>query len=475
MNVAVVHYHLRPGGLSRAISPVFRGFDADDRRVFFTGEVPEAEFPGDVPVAMMSAMEEQADSTLSGEEMAAAMMRQAEAAMGHKPDLWHIFNHAVGKNLALPRAVAALVEQGCPVLLHISDFAEDGRPAAYGHLREADLLKALYPIGMHIHYAVNNRRDYLYLRGLGLSEFQLHYVPNPVAPPAPMAPIDPNSRFLLYATRGVRRKNLGEMALLAACQRDDWHFGVTLPPHRGASDLWSYHHWHRFCDEKKLPVEFGLGQLPDLYFPDLIAKSACFFSSSVAEAFGLGFLEPWLTGRPIIGRAIAEVITEYGSAGVELEHLYEHLYVPIEWVGKDRLRRHTANQWRRSVESFGREPEPDDLGRIQEHWQYKERVDFGFLDEELQTPIIKKVIEDAGAAAAVFLPELQVDEAVVRNNGSAIRQLFSTTAYRSRIQGIYQRVVKCRAESVSYLDPDELLSCFLQPERFALLRGLRPC
>ena len=142
-------------------------------------------------------------------------------ALGQTPDLWHIHNHSLGKNPSLTEAVALLAESGEKILLHPHDFAEDGRPGNYLSLRE--VYSRAYPTGSHIHYAALNQRD------RGFLAHMLKDCPSPVhllanaVPPSPSLPtLNGDSishlpeNLFLYPVRAVRRKNLGELALLAS-------------------------------------------------------------------------------------------------------------------------------------------------------------------------------------------------------------------------------------------------------------------
>ena len=81
-------------------------------------------------------------------------------------------------------AVRTLAERGHGLLLHLHDFAEDGRPANYEAMRKnlADLSR-IYPIGQRIRYAALNQRDASFLMEAGLPSKQLTFLPNPIRPP----------------------------------------------------------------------------------------------------------------------------------------------------------------------------------------------------------------------------------------------------------------------------------------------------
>lgn len=232
----------------------------------------------------------------------------------------HVHNHTLGKNVALPSGLARLAGDGYPLLLQIHDFAEDFRPANYGHLRDSfcrqehvDLAAALYPQAPHIHYAVLNGRDYDILQAAGVAAGRLHLLPNPVPemdhlPQAPEArrrlaerfDVAEHQRFVLYPVRCIRRKNLGEALLYSALAPPDTVFGLTLPPLNPA-EVPIYESWKELAAELDLPCRFGVGTPGALTFAENLAAADLILTTSLAEGFGMVFLESWLAGRPLLG------------------------------------------------------------------------------------------------------------------------------------------------------------------------------
>ena len=245
---------------------------------------------------------------ISSNVLADEMIRAASAALGGLPDLWHTHNHSLGKNLALPNALCTLAEQGYPLLLHIHDFAEDGRPGNYramlaeiGSGSTAALSASLYPWSDHIHYALLNTRDYCYLQAAGADEDRIHLLANPVY-------IDPgccqkdtpagfDSSLWVYPTRAIRRKNIGEFLLWSAVAEQGNTFATTLGP-ENPSERKRYEQWMRLAKELSLPVEFEKGVLEGCPFYDVLRQARGLVTTSVAEGFGMAFLEPWLVKRP---------------------------------------------------------------------------------------------------------------------------------------------------------------------------------
>ena len=56
-------------------------------------------------------------------------------------------------------------------------------------------------------------------------------------------------------------------------------------------------------------------------------QAASIINVSVAEGFGLGFLEPWSFGKSLCGRNIPDITSDFTQLGVNLENLYSNLWV----------------------------------------------------------------------------------------------------------------------------------------------------
>ena len=56
--------------------------------------------------------------------------------LGSRPDIWHIHNHTLGKNPSLTLRLFSLLaeKKSYPILFHLHDFAEDGRPSSFHQL-----------------------------------------------------------------------------------------------------------------------------------------------------------------------------------------------------------------------------------------------------------------------------------------------------------------------------------------------------
>jgi len=488
MNIAIVHYHIKPGGVTRVIENTIKALSPreDVKIVVLSGEDYEGLSSLNVRTVPGLRYAYTADDAPDPEALAANMLAAARDGLeGGEPDLFHVHNHALGKNIAFPYALSELVQEGRKVLLQLHDFAEDGRPSNYARLKqdyfnlgEQELARICYPLGEAIQYAVLNARDYRFLKEAGCPDNQLHILPNPTE--ASLTQKDDKTelfpeakRFILYPVRGIRRKNLGELLLLAACSPADWHYGTTLPPE---NPEWHeiYTRWKTFSQECRLPVSFELGKNPDHRFEDWVARADALISTSVAEGFGLAFLEPYAFGKGLLGRDLPEITRDFKASGLKLDHLYQSIEVPHSWIDMEQFQNKLEGALDSYYAAYGRTLPAD---AVENHIQHNGKsgfIDFACLDEDLQMAVIDQVRDDPGKAKFLFPdPFNEWPEAeTVMENKSIVDREYSLEGYRTRLETIYERLMEAPGNAPEdSLNPSSLLSAFLDPARFRLLRS----
>lgn len=491
MRIAIAHYHLQLGGVTRVILHAFaalrdRGVDL----VVLSGEPPGIQLPVGLRVQVLPGLAyEEHRAAQAPDELAAAMARAARDALGGPPDLWHVHNHSLGKNTALPGALLRLVREGHRLLLQPHDFAEDGRPALYARLREqladgdTDRLSALlYPLAPQIHYATLNRRDRDFLAAAGVPAGQLHALPNAVsvgaAPDSGSATStdapqvrDDHRRLWLYPTRAIRRKNLGELLLWAAVTDGQDHFAATQAP-QNPQERPFYERWVALATELDLPMAFAVGE-GDVDFRALVAGSHALVTTSIAEGFGLAFLEPWLLGRPLAGRDLPEITADFIDAGISLPGLYDRLDVPLDWVDAARLRTAFASAAAQRAAAYGR-PAADGAERAWQSAIRDRHIDFGRLDEPAQEAVIRR-LRAAPAARSALQPRVlaaPLAPSLIAANRKVIDDAYSVSGYGDRLMAIYGALAAAApAATCEAARGNTLLDAFLAPERLCLLRS----
>lgn len=482
MRVALVHYHLQNGGVTRIICHVQKALrQRGITSMVLTGKPPSYQVNGTYGV--VPGLQYEADRPqLSVADLVAQMRRTATEVLGGPPDLWHIHNHSLGKSLILPPALRQMAEEGEHLLFHLHDFAEDGRPANYRAMLsrmagdDGELLaQLLYPQGEHLHYAVLNCRDHQILREAGLAEAQLHLLPNPVdlelaEPSEAVPPVCPP--LWLYPTRAIRRKNLGEFLLWSALAPKETWFATTSGP-ENPLELPRYQRWRQLAAELGLPVHFEMVGPNSYGFIDLLRMADVAMTTSVAEGFGMAFLEPWTLGTPVCGRNLAETTGQFTADGLRLPGCYDRLEVPLDWFGEEDVQRAAEDGLTRNLAAYGRQPQPGDVQRVLAAWVRDGWIDFGRLDEAMQEQVLERVVRQQAQAALLQpaqLPHPQELAAPLTENRRILHERYALSHYGERLESIYQQVAGARATACDQLDGDVLLDRFLAPERLTLLR-----
>jgi glycosyltransferase involved in cell wall biosynthesis len=519
MNIAIIHHHLNRGGVTqvvlnhlRSLSEVADQFGPCRAAVLFGGR--KEDWPSDLPnrlpgvtLTLHTLPDLEYDSDADARPRPESLAKQLSdtlRAIGFGPSnaLLHVHNHALGKNLSLPGALNCLARDGYPMVLQVHDFAEDFRPENYRRLSamlggddQEKFCGTLYPQAPQIHYAVLNGRDRKVLRSAGIFKSALHDLPNPVAGFGQLPPREEaksklrgrlgtaaGGRLVLYPVRGIRRKNVGELLLCAAAAEPDTVFGITQPP-LNPLERPRYESWKRLASNLTLPCLFELGRLSGVTFADNMAAADAIITSSVAEGFGMVFLEAWLARRILVGRDLPEISADFLQAGVQLPTLYNRLAIPLSWVEKEAFFDSMLAAYGQVLAAFGRPMPP--AGKINgelESLITDGNVDFAYLDSELQGGVIRRVREDAAKRDALLdlNPRLAgyLDESgegtrrLIDANQYAVRQAFSLQSAGQQLHKLYRAALESpRSDRVEPpASGENILASFLSLSRLHPLR-----
>jgi hypothetical protein len=479
MRVAVVHFHLRRGGVTRVIQTALESLRGEDVEfLVLAGEVGpefrEVVSPDEVQEVPGLGYSEEFDfdqvETLQKELESAARKR-----WGALPDVWHVHNHCLAKNLNLIGVVHNWAHDGQRLLLQPHDFAEDGRPGNYKLLRAAleageqtHLRDLLYPTGANVLYGFLNSRDRNFLIAAGMPAEQTVSLPNALSAKKSLPPYLAERPLYLYPSRCIRRKNIGEMILWSARKGKGTQFGSTLAPENPAARR-IYDDWKVFASEKELSVEFEMGERPGVSFDDLLSRAVGIITTSVAEGFGLAFLEPWQVDKPLVGRNIPDITSDFSEAGLELGYLYDRFNVPIDFVGAEAFDSALRASLGSSLESYGVPFTRKMFIEARNALLMNGEIDFGVLDEELQRNVIRRCMEggcDELKNASLDLPLPEEREA----NARCVEREFSSGGYGRRLLGYYRQLTDAESMTTEDLDPARVLEQFLDPARFNMLR-----
>lgn len=482
-SVAIVHYHLHRGGVTRVIHTASRCLtEKGVPHVILSGEPDESgeKLPVQVVEGLGYGTEPGGISSL---QLVQAMRGAVSSALGPGPVVWHFHNHSLGRNRAMAEAVAILAEAGEAMVLQFHDFAEDGRSQNYPVIADTD---TLYPHSPRIRLAFINSRDRAHFLAAGLPAAQSVLLPNAITPPAKVKPPEkpPEHALVLYPVRGIRRKNLGELFLLAALSPKGTRYAVSLGPD---NERWVPVHdeWVAFARDTGLPVMLdAVGHLspspkaPRSYASWLRHSTHC-ITTSVAEGFGLGFLEPITLGKPLLGRNLPAVTNDFAEAGIVPGRLYDRLLVPVSWVGMETLRQRLVRGLRATLETYGQAMSNEHLERSFAAMLHKGHLDFGNLPEDLQRQVIHRIL--AGDGTDSVLVEIRAE---TQPAGSWLRRTlkvtdptaklqdllpYSTEAYAARLESLYGSLAEARPAPPEYVPKHKVLARFLKPGSFHFL------
>ncbi len=490
LRVAIVHHHLRGGGVTRVVANAADALrDRDVRLAVLVGEPSAESMPANLAVEVVpglgyanSANSAKSAAPVDSGELLRRLKEAAGRALGGAPDVWHFHNHGLGKNPALTHSVHLLAREQAPLLLQIHDFVEDGRPENYRFLRTGlrqlapdEGLNILYPAGGRVHYALLNQRDARALAAAGLAEKRCHVLANTVFFEDTQPRTAPRATdFIVYPTRAIRRKNLGEF-LLWTLAEPGCRFAVTLAP-KNPDARRIYEQWVQFAHDANLPVTFEFAGQTSLAFPQVLAGAAFAATTSVGEGFGLAFLEPWLTETPVIGRDLPDITRDFKDHGIDLSMLYSRLDVPLQWVGEDALKDALACEMRKSWRSYQREFDPAAVvdRAMAAAVRDGNRVDFGRLNEPMQRTVLQKLQADRQwqrtLRETIFAPAEAARLHAVADNRQLVRNNFGLEAYGEKLEALYRDAANSASEPVHCLDSAKMLDAFLDPATFMLLR-----
>ncbi len=481
MRLAIVHYHLNIGGVSRVIE-----LNSD---ILHTTRTPHVILTG-----MTSSHPQHHQvlglgyapptSKLPTTDLANALRNTATAALGAPPDIWHFHNHSLGKNPAFTALVAHLAEMGEHLVLHLHDLAENGRPANHSLIAR---YPKIYPFAPRIHYAFLNSRDRNIFTMAGLPEGNSSILPNPIQIPQPATPRrnhSPPHPILFAPIRGIRRKNLGELVLLAALAPTPSQLAISRAP-LDPTALATHEAWRHFAHQHAIPIHFDvtdrLPPAPDAPadFSSWIDHATHFVTTSVEEGFGLSFLEAIAHRKPLIGRDLPHITSEHSHLGIQSGRLYQKILIPADWIKPTTLAHHITTTLEQNHRLFHRRLTHTHIAAVMENLTHHGLLDFANLPETLQQSIIEKILLQSNRhlpqvlTAAGTLPLTDwLTEAIANTTPTAQpEQLtpYSTIAYQKKLTTILDQLSRQPAATIKYLDAPAILTTHLTPANFHFL------
>ena len=465
MKIVFMHYHLKTGGVTTCLKNQVEALKNDCDVCVITGELPQTAFPAKTIHIPELAYSADYHRSFEPEKVAATVVQAIESHFSGPSDIVHVHNPILAKNKNFLKILKTLQKRGLSLFLQIHDFAEDGRPRSY--------YTEDYP--KDCHYSVVNSRDYRILLKSGLKKQGLHQIFNTVYlpdNPYPSAASD-GGPYVVYPIRAIRRKNIGEAILLSLFFRNDETLVITLPPNSPA-DIESYEAWKAFVTDYQLRVEFERGI--NHPYEAIVASARYLLTTSITEGFGFSFLEPWLFDKLVWGRKLSDICTDFEANGVNLDHMYTQLNVPLDWIESGAF----FEKWNRTIQNICKLLGLKiDKKRIQNAYvaiTADKTIDFGLLDEEFQKQVITGLISDKSFREKLLrlnptlskIGKVSNKKDIIKSNCEAVARRYNMGQYRQKLLKIYAQVNRTCIRQ--HIDKKALLDEFLDLTKFSLLK-----
>lgn len=279
----------------------------------------------------------------------------------------HAHNINLMKNSYIGRALQFLADDqknnpNFLIILQVHDFAEDNRPKLLELMQTSfhDSGLLAYPIANNIIYCAINSRDRNLLEKIGIPKERVFLFQNNID--SKFLGSKPkneglkqkikdyaktkgyhfaaNRKILLSPIKIIERKNVIECLLLLNLFnsiKDEWQLLVTLDAHSD-KDMEYSNLIKEYVKKNKLPVVIGFGydlisgtKQRTIKFPhnmvDLFSISDMIITTSKNEGFGMTYLEPWVVGKPVIGRRIDFLFNDFEHSGLDFSHFYNEIMI----------------------------------------------------------------------------------------------------------------------------------------------------
>ena len=464
MKIAFIHYHLKTGGVTTVLKQQVEALREECEVLVLSGELPDISFPADSVHIHGLGYDSQSQKIYKPEEVADDIIKAVFSRWNNGCDVLHVHNPMLAKNINFLKILKALQKRGIKLFLQIHDFAEDGRPLSYFSEEYVS----------DCHYGVINSRDYNILLKAGLKKQGLHKIFNTIKPIDSDKNKSDSGNYVLYPIRAIRRKNIGEAILLSLFFQNNETLTITLPPN-SISDIISYVGWKNFVKEKNLSVEFEAGLKND--FSQLVLSAKFIITTSITEGFGFSFLEPWTAKKILRGRKLPDICHDFEKNGIALDHLYDKLLIPLEWIGKNKF----YEVWKACVlkncSLFDFKINEEEIQKSFTKITGNNNIDFGLLYEPFQKQIISHVLSSKNETKKLIklnpylsspANSLLNNKALIENNMNAVLNNYNKTTYKKNLLEIYSKIINNPVHQ--RLDKNILLSEFINLEQFSLLK-----
>jgi glycosyltransferase involved in cell wall biosynthesis len=390
VQLIIVHYHLRPGGIRRVIElatpHLLRAARPTLTRVVLaTGGAADTvwrqQFDRQLPGVTVNHAVEPAFNYLSEQNVSSpsiarririALERIFAGADAGNTVVW-AHNLGVGRNPILARELAAACARlQLPLVSHHHDWWFDNRWVRWPEMRRygfrtlASSAQTVFPsVGNQLHAAINHADATILSRHLGKPAL---WLPNlSEKPPAPPRARQQAARHWLkkrlahhdapvwlLPCRTLRRKNIAEALLLTRWLRPEAWLVVTgaassaeeQPYFQSLEQAACHHHWRLRLgilagDESRKPA-----------VPELLAASEAVLLTSIQEGFGLPYLEAAAAQKPLIARRLSNIAPDLHQFGFRFPQAYDEILIApglFDWLAERRRQEKNFRAWLASL------------------------------------------------------------------------------------------------------------------------------
>lgn len=389
MNLVIVHYHLRPGGIRRVIElatpHLLRELPDVTTVTLACGEAGDEnwlrQFAALIQPAQLQVRVEKCFNYFSEQKVAPQKIQsRLRTALGkilgdHGPADCLVWAHnlGIGRNLLLSHELAqACAARGITLVSHHHDLWFDNRWRRWPEIRRSgfrnltDVANTTFPTQSNIRHAAINSEDATVLRKhFGPTAALL---PNPVPrqrPPRPAAVRaarqwlartlrEADAPVWILPCRLLRRKNVAEALLLTRWLRPEAWL-ITTGGASSADELPYFHKLERAAHQQRCHLRLGVLQGDETHKPsvaELMAASEAVLLTSIQEGFGLPYLEAAAANRPLIARNLPNVAPDLRRFGFRPPQAYDEIRVSpdlFDWKAERARQKNLFTRWRQQL------------------------------------------------------------------------------------------------------------------------------
>jgi glycosyltransferase involved in cell wall biosynthesis len=382
LNLIIVHYHLRPGGVRKVIelaTPfLLATMPSIERVIVATGEARDAAWNGTfrrrLAPTPLEIVIEPTFSYLSEQSRLRTLPMRIHRAVEDllaraEPTLIWAHNLSVGRNFLLARELTRASDaRGHMLVLHHHDWWFDNRWKRWSEMRRSGIrtlreaAQIVFPARALVRVAAINRADASILqRHLGNRAAWLPNLVERTRLPSKAriraartwlrSAVGDDSPVWLLPCRILRRKNIAEALLLTRWLRPEAALvitgGVSSEDERDyARVLASAARKHRWRLHAGVLTRNEARQ-PSVR--ELLAASECVLMASLEEGFGFAYLEAADAERPLIARRLPNIAPDLAKFGCRFPQTYDEVFIApnlFTWDAEYARQAQRFREWR---------------------------------------------------------------------------------------------------------------------------------